>query len=381
MNFRPALYRGKPVLTWWEGKAPRGLGRGVCVIADASYREIARFRSGGQVPIDLHDFVLTRHGTALVTVNESATGDLTPLGGRPGAPVIGGAVQELAIPSGRVLWEWRSLDHVAVEESYLAKARPFDYFHINSVDFDRQGNLLVSARNTWTIYKVSRETGRVIWRLGGKRSDFRMGSGTVTAWQHDARFHDSGRAISLFDNGAAPQVSPQSRALIVGLDVKRMRAFLVRRYTHHPGRIVSPFMGSAQLLPNGNMLVGWGGKPWITEFASDGSIRFDAKLPPGGQNYRARRLPWVGRPSRPPVLVSHRAHGRRTLYASWNGATEVATWVLRAGARRGSLQTVRRTEREGFETAFDAPKGARYAAVVAHDGSGKPLGTSRTVRI
>jgi hypothetical protein len=381
MDFRTAIYKGKPVLTWWEGKAPAGLGRGECVIFDQSYRELARFRGRDRRPLDLHEFVLTPRGTALVTLNEHVTKDLSGLGGRANATVIGGVVQELDIASGRLLFEWRSLDHVAVEESYRPRDNPWDYFHINSIEQTPDGNLLVSARNTWTVYRINRRTGEVIWRLGGKKSDFAMGKGTVTAWQHDARSHQHGRVITIFDNGAAPQVQPQSRALVIALDTRRMRARLIRQYTHHPGRLVSPFMGNAQLLPNGNLMVGWGGQPFLTEFAPSGAIRFDARLPQGGQNYRAYRFPWLGRPAEPPRLVARSTAAGQALHASWNGATEVADWQLLTGARAADLRQTVTRPRKGFETELRVPKAARYAAAIALDRSGKPLGRSKTVRI
>jgi len=374
MNFRAAVYQGKPVLTWWEGKFANGYGDGQCVIVDQSYREVARFKGGNGRPADLHEFFLTSRDTALITSGEKRTMDLTNLGGKRAWPVQGGVVQELEVPSARVLFEWRSLDHVALAESHQKIGPTFDYFHINSIDVDADGNLLVSARNTWAVYKVDRGSGKVIWRLGGKRSDFAMGAGTVFAWQHDARSHNGSRMISIFDDGAAPKVEPQSRAIVLGLDTKRMRATLLRKYTHG---LLAKHTGSTQLLPNGDVLVGWGSEPYFTEYAADGSVRFDARLPHGGQTYRALRFPWVGHPTEPPRLASVGG----MLYASWNGATEVASWRLRAGTAKSRIADAQIVSRTAFETALSPPAGARYTAAVALDAAGKPLGTSGTIRI
>jgi hypothetical protein len=382
MNFRTAMYKGAPVLTWWEGKTELGLGEGTHVILNSSYREIARIPAGTGRQSDLHEFALTGRGTALVTSYEKRMMDLTSVGGESSGKVVGGVVQEIEIPSARVLFEWRSLDHVPIEESHQSPGRnAFDYFHVNSIDIDGDGNLLVSARNTWAVYKIHRKTGQVLWRLGGKKSDFDMGPGTVFAWQHDARHHAEGREISIFDDGAAPAVEPQSRVLVISLDLKRMRARLVRKYVHGPGRLQAHFMGNAQILPNGNVIVGWGSEPYITEFARNGSIRFDAKLPHGGQNYRAFRFPWVGHPSEPPKLAAHGKGSDRQLYASWNGATEVASWQLETGTTANDLQAGSVTPRKAFETALRPPAGARYAAAVALDKQGKPLGTAAAVRV
>jgi hypothetical protein len=381
MNFRRGRYRGKPVLTWWEGKAERGLGRGTHVILDDSYRVIARLPAGGGRQSDLHEFLITPQSTALVTSYEVRPMDLSAVGGPPGGKAIGGVVQELALPSGRVLFEWRSLDHVSIDETYAVFSGPsLDYFHVNSIDLTADGNLMISARNTWAVYKVSRKTGEVLWRLGGKKSSFEMGKGTVFAWQHDARHHGNG-LISIFDDGAAPQVEPQSRALVIALDGKRGRATLVRKYTHHPGRLVSQFMGNAQVLGNGNVVVGWGNEPYVTEFAPDGTILFEVKLPPGGQNYRAFRFPWVGNPVTRPTLAARRHAGIPTIHVSWNGATEVAFWQLYTGAAAAALEPGQKVPRQGFETALVAPRQARYASAVALDHEGRQIGRSKTIRI
>jgi hypothetical protein len=240
------------------------------------------------------------------------------------------------------LWEWHSLDHIPVAETAI-KARPgprFDYFHINAIDVAPDGNLIISARNTWAAYKIDRRSGRVLWQLGGKRSDFALAPGARFEWQHDVREHAQS-VVTIFDNAAAPQEEPQSRALLLALDTRRKRASLVREFTHRPQPILSHFLGSAQLLEGGGMFVGWGGSPYVTEPDRSGRIAFDARLPRGGQSYRAFRFPWEGRPQDRPAA----AVGGGSLYASWNGATEVASWQLREGGRPG--RTVPRT---GFET-------------------------------
>jgi hypothetical protein len=223
---------------------------------------------------------------------------------------------------------------------------------------------------------VGRHTGRIRWRLGGKRSDFAFGAGARFEWQHDVREHANG-LVTVFDNAAAPQEEPQSRALLLALDTKRMRVSLVRAYTHRPERVLSHFLGNAQLLGDGDVFVGWGGSPYVTEFTRDGAIAFDAHLPHGGQSYRAFRFPWVGRPTDKPALAV-RGH---TLYASWNGATEVASWQLLEGASASDLRPGPTVPRNGFETTLTAGAQTRSAAVVALDRGGAPLGRSAAVDI
>ncbi len=275
------------------------------------------------------------------------TADLSRVGGPANGQVIGGVVQELALPSGRVLFEWRSLDHVGVEETHaIYTGHPLDYFHVNSIDLTIDGSLLVSARNTWGVYKVSRKTGEVLWRLGGRRSDFEMGKGTVFAWQHDARHHGDG-LISIFDDGAAPQVEPQSRVLVIRLDGKRAG----RRWCGSTPIIragsSSKFMGNAQVLGNGNVVVGWGSEPFVTEFAPDGSIVLDAEAAARRPELPCVPLPLGRRPSTRPALVYRSARDGRKLFVSWNGATEVAAWQLLAGptARGAQPRPPRRRSR------------------------------------
>jgi hypothetical protein len=380
MNFRAAVFEGRPVLTWWEGRAERGLGRGRYVVMDSSYRVIARLPATGR-RFDLHELELTQRGTALVTSHVVLPANLSSVGGPRRGRVIGSVVQEITIPGARVLFEWRSLDHVAIEESYATyTGHAYDYFHINSIDIDADGHLLLSARNTWAVYKVHRRTGKVLWRLGGKRSDFRMGPGTRFAWQHDARHHEEGRLISIFDNAAAPPVGPRSRALVIALDRRARYARLVREYAH-PRRLLAPFMGNAQLLRNGNVVVGWGGLPFITEFHRGGGVRFDARLPAGGMNYRAFRLPWLGRPRERPRLVSDTASGGRRLYASWNGATEVVRWRLEAGPQPDDLEPGETKPKQGFETWLPVPPSRGFAVAVALDARGRVLGRTNALRL
>jgi hypothetical protein len=369
-GFRVQRYRGRPVLTWWRAR-PTGATHGTASyeIADTSYRRIAVVRPLGGPIADPHELLLTRRGTALMTTFRNIL-----LGGRR---VADGGVQELDLRTGRVLLDWRSTHHVALAESYAKtprdRSKTYDYFHVNSIDVDTDGNLLVSARNTQTVYKLDRRTGEILWRLGGKRSDFRLGRGVRFAWQHDARRQDDG-TISLFDNGAAPRVHRQSRVIFVRLDLRRKLATLVRYVVHRPPRLAIN-QGNAQLLPRGHVLVGWGHEPYVTEFDAHGRVLLDLRFGRGADSYRAYRYGWTGRPAtRPAVAV----RGRR-LFVSWNGATEVARWQLLGGRSRAALRPLRTVRKRGFETAALAPA-APWLAVRALDRSGRTLGMSRVIR-
>src|SRR5215216_4228692 len=267
-DFKVQRYKGRPVLTWWEGKVTAGHGVGEYVIFDASYRETGRVRAGNGYQGDLHEFLITPQGTALLTAYNPVPADLSALGGPKYGAVWDGIAQEVNIEPGEVIFEWHSLEHVGIDESYLDPPsdprHSYDYFHINSIDVDHDGNLLISARNTWSVYKVERKSGEVLWRLGGKKSDFDMGPGAQSAFQHDARRQSDG-TITIFDNGAHPKVHEQSRAVVLELDMDEMRATLLREYTF-PEKLLATSQGNAQVLPNANVFVGWGSQPLISEF-------------------------------------------------------------------------------------------------------------------
>ena len=380
MDFKAQSYRGRPVLTWWEGRHA-GFGQGEYVIFDDSYSEVARVRAGNGYEGDHHEFLITPQDTALVLIYHEVPMDLSAFGGPRDGSVMDGIAQEIDIETGEVLFEWHSLEHVGPAESYYEPSADqkvaYDYFHINSVDPYDEEHLLISARRTCAAYKVDRKTGEVAWRLGGKRSDFRMGEGARFAYQHDARLHPGG-LVTLFDNRGAA-MNEQSRGLVLKVDEEAMTADVVQEYTlpHEPFGI---YQGNLQVLPNGNAFVGWGSAPFFSEFAREGEPLFDASFPAEVESYRAFRSPWEGRPKdAPAVAVEPGQDGRTVLYASWNGATEVDAWEVLAGPGPEGLERLGSAPRKGFETAISFSTEEPYVAARALDRTGRPLGTSEPV--
>lgn len=371
-DFRVQRYQGEPVLTYWIGVSKVGIGRGSYVILDDTYRQIATVHAGNGLMGDEHEFQLTPQGTALITAYKPVPGDLTSVGGPKDGQILDSYLQEIDVATGKVLFEWHSLGKVGLDESYwkLRKIKgkwpPFDYFHINSIEQEPDGNLLVSARNTHALYEIDRRTGKVLWRLGGKKSDFTMGKGTVFNWQHDARRHADG-TISLFDDGAFPKIEDHSRALLLHQDMAAKTVTLVKAY-FSPDKLLAKHQGGMQLLPNRHVFVGWGSEPYFTEFAADGSVVFDAHFGKNQDSYRAYRFQWVGHPSDRPVLV---LKGDRA-YVSWNGATEVKKWRLVDDSGKELAEATK----HDFETTLKLPKGSATVAAQALDASGKVLGTS-----
>jgi hypothetical protein len=378
-DVRVQRYQGRPVLTWWQGTTLGGAGhgQGEGVIADSSYHVIAHVHAGHGYFADQHTFLLTPQNTALIEAYHETR--------RAGRKVYDGIVQEIDLASGRVLFEWHSLDHVPLSDSYEPAPRdpnePYDYFHINSVGLAADGNLLISSRHTWTVYEVDRHTGRIIWRLGGKHSDFRLGPGARFAWQHNPMPVGSDM-LRIFDNESnGTPVKPESRVITLRLDQQRKTATLVNSI-EHPARLSAPSQGNSELLSGGDVFVGWGRLGRFSEFSPNGRLLLDAVFPPGYDTYRAYRFPWTGDPSTRPATAAHREDGPDTaVQAFWNGATDVARWRILGGPGPGALKRVGSVAWNGLDTTAHVRTHASWVKVAAVDAAGQTVATSALVRV
>jgi Arylsulfotransferase (ASST) len=381
-NLRVQRLGSRKVLTWWQGTVtPQAFGLGEGVIADHSYRTIRTVHAGNGYGMDIHEFTLTRGGDALFTIYSPV---LVHLPGTPAgklSPLLDAIVQEVDVRTGLVVWEWHSFGHIPLSQSYAtpANSASYDAFHINSVQALPHGRVLLSARDTSAVYVVARAGGRIVWRLGGKASAFRLGHGARFNFQHDAELLSHNR-ISIFDDEAGPpQRGPYSRGIVLRLDMRRHRATLVREYRRSTDTSAQS-EGSVQTLAGGNVLLGFGAQPFFSEFSSAGRLRFDASLPQDDGSYRVYGFPWHARPrTRPAVVVKRTDPAHAIVYASWNGATEVARWQVLAGATPGSLKPIASARRSGFETAVEVNSSASLFAVRALDSRGRALRTSAAV--
>jgi hypothetical protein len=313
-DFRVQRYRGQPVLTWWQGTGLGGLASGADYIYNSHYQQIAEVKAGNGYSPDGHEFLITPWGTALILAYTTATANLTSIGGPADQTVIDGIVQEVDIHTGKVLFQWNSADHVPYAQSEQplpdSASTPWDWFHINAVKLDGQGGLLIDARDTWTTYDVSRRTGRINWQLGGKASSFAEraapgqvlnDAGRIFAWQHDPEPLGNGR-YTFFDNESAGTANtgsgaltnlPYSRIDTVQLNVRTHTATLVKT-VNQPENLSAPSQGNGQTLPSGDLVVGWGSLPYVSEFSRSGSLLFNLQFPAGVNTYRAYRFPWKG---------------------------------------------------------------------------------------
>jgi hypothetical protein len=376
-DFRAQTYRGRPVLTWWQGTSTlAGYGHGVDEIYDSHYRKIGQVEAADGYSADLHEFQLTPRGTALITVYDEVPADLSHVGGPRHSWALDCIVQEIDVATGKLLFQWHSVGHVPFSESrqahrepawHATKRRPFDYFHINSVSDGPNGTLLVSARNTSTIYLIARD-GHIVWRIGTAKSDFGPPANVMMRYQHHARLLPDD-TLTFFDNGGIPREEWLSSATVLRLDPQSMRATVVKRFVHPP--ISSPYEGDMQLLPDGGALVGWGGVGKVTEFAPNGKVRFELALR-AGDTYRAFRLPWHGSPLDGPAIAVR----GQTVAASWNGKLGVAGWRVLAGSDASDLAPVAQAKATGLETAIPLAERPGAVAVEAVGRGGTVLGRS-----
>ncbi len=372
-DFRVQSYGGRPVLTWWQGRLSGGDGRGEGVIYDDTYRAVRRVRMGNGLYADLHEFELTPQGTALLIAYDAVR--------RSEGIVLQAVVQEIDVATGLVLFEWHSLGNIALSETHTerpSRRARWDYMHLNSVALDGHGDFIVSARATDAVYRISRVTGRVVWRLGGKRSDFKLGPGASFSLQHDARPQPDG-SLTIFDNSRRG-TREASRGITVVVDERRKTATL-RQAVAHPTGVLSSTQGGVQALPGGNVFVGWGSQRFFSEYDAQGRLVFAGQLARGNDNYRAYRFPWTGRPASPPKALAERRGDRIAVQVSWNGSTNVARWQMLAGRSANALAPVTSAAREEFETAFTGGTRGPFVAVRALDAAGVEVGRSATLRV
>ncbi|KAH6641189.1 ASST-domain-containing protein [Chaetomium tenue] len=417
-NFQAARWKGKDVLFSFEGdhNAGYGHGHGHITIMDQHYETIRELRAGNHKLVDKHEFHVINEETGLIQIYQPVPRDLSKWGGSPEQQwIVDAIIQELDIATGRLLFEWHSLDHVTPAEAVLPlnpgqagsgynSSDAWDYFHVNSVDKDRAGNYIVSARDACAVHKINGTTGEIIWRLNGKASDFKMGEGSEFCFQHHARWlkEDEGdgvEVISLYDNsahgtehggGREVHTAENSSGKILRLDSNAWTAELVHGYYPPKGyKLLSKSQGSTQVLPGGNVIVNWGSEGAVTEYTEDGEVVFHAEMDTGAlndgvENYRAFKFNWTGLPSEEPAVVALEGEEGTSVYVSWNGDTETATWrffeVVDGLCSRSFLGEARR---KSFETKLDLPKGKKVGRVAAEavDKRGRVLRTTREVGV
>jgi len=388
-NLAGQSYEGRPVLTWWQGKVTNtgATESGEDVIVNQHYQTIARLHATGGWVLTLHEFVIDGQH-AWVTANKNIPLDLSRYGGAYNGALIDSAVQEYDLKSGRLIRSWDALKHIPlsqVQATLPTNGFPWDAYHVNSIDLSPDGkSFLVSMRDTWATYLVDIASGRIEWTLGGRGSSFKLGPGAEFKWQHDARLGPNS-TVTVFDDhccqltggGSYIESKAASRGLVLKIDQQRHTATLLSEFGQG-FRLESEYMGDTQPLSSGNVFIGWGSEPYISEFSATGKLLWEAELPGPDLTYRATLQQWVGMPLSAPAGVGRRSGSQTTVYASWNGATQVSSWRVLGSSGSSAPVAVARAPRAGFETAIPVAADNTRLEVQALDAHGHVLGTSST---
>jgi hypothetical protein len=397
-------YDGQRDLTLWQGRVLQlGFGQGEDLVLNSQYQTVATVRGGNGLQADLHEFQIGPNNVAYVTAYNPIHCDMKSIGGSANGVLIDVAIEEIDLKTGLVRWEWHALDHVPPTQSEYSvptTSGPWDWFHLNSIDPQPNGDVLISARNTWTIYQLAGGSGQILWQLGGLKSSFAAPSANSCApptkdsacgaWQHDARMLPDGE-LTFFDDGSDPPVEPQSRALRVSIDLSDHTAHVVADYTHPGPPLLTASQGDMETLGGGYVVVDYGGVPEVAEYSTGGRLLFDAHLPYDMASYRGYRYAWSATPAAPPAVVAtlNNTAEETIVHASWNGATGVASWRILAGASATSLSAQTTVPASGFETSTLLPtsfissktKTNGFVEVQALDSQGHLLGSSHVVGV
>jgi EmrB/QacA subfamily drug resistance transporter len=385
-NLSLQTYEGKPALAWWQGLVSKSgsTESGEDVVVNQHYQTVARLKATGGWVLTLHEIVI-RGDDAWVTANKNIPLDLSKYGGAYNGALIDSAVQEYNLKTGKLVSSWDALKHIPLGDSRASvptNGFPWDAYHVNSIDVVGDGTFLVSMRNTWAAYLVNSNTGKIQWTLGGKSSSFEFGPKATFQWQHDVLLQ-AGSTVSLFDDhccqltggGTSVRATAPSRGLVLKLDQTARRATLAAQYPGD-GNFESEFMGDTQPLPNGNAFVGWGSEPYLSEFSRSGKVLLEGEFPEPDLSYRSTLEQWVGLPLEPPIGAARQTSGSTTVYASWNGDTEVVSWRVLAGPSSSHLTVVGTRARSGLETAIQIPGSYKSFEVQALGAGGRLIRAS-----
>ncbi|KAJ5290918.1 hypothetical protein N7478_000169 [Penicillium angulare] len=384
----------QPHLAWMKWHKPYAMETdGGAAVYNNNYQPRKMLRVPAN-EIDTHDFNVRYPPNVLQIQSRGEYIRLDELG-RPEAEqvITNNGFTETNLITGEKTFEWRSNNKVKLNESYITLAEDAhprdDYMHANAIDKNKNGDYLLSARHTSTIYLISGKDGHIIWRLGGKKNDFEKDFDFYG--QHDSRFmsvNSTHMEISLFNNGAIDADAREltSSAMYVMLDLVAMKATLLQRYIR-PDKGITDRRGNMQTLENGNVLICWAWDGYMSEYSRSGKLLMEAKFASDRHDtYRAYKFPWVGRPLYPPALISE-AQGvngselSTMFHVSWNGATDIKHWRFYArNSPTGEKYEIGTISKKGFETSFIARGYMDWVSVEALDTDMEPLGVTPDLR-
>lgn len=392
--------KNQPVISLWQGKIalppkqPVGAPlRGAYYFYNSQYHVIKTLKAQGKGWItDFHELAITKptkshpQGTAVFFAAKKKSKNLRPYGGSANGSYEDAEIQQVDLATNKLIFHWDVDQHIKLKDSkvHAPKSGVWDPYHANSINLNKSGDILLSLRNTWGVYALS-PAGKFLWQVGGKCVAKKCLSPTKSAmffWQHDVRY-DGNTKISMFDDGccnlgvSGPEHA--ARGLVVSLNFSKKRAGLVRQF-HHPHTSEVPTAGSFRFLSDGHAFIGWGQSYFYSEYTNAGKMVYDAAMPKTDMSYRAWKGSWTGMPTTKPSAAARKKGKKVTVYASWNGATTVASWKVLGSSKTSQTKSLGKHTRHGFETAVSLTGAANYYKVEALASDGKTVLGSTVIK-
>jgi hypothetical protein len=298
------------------------------ISCDQNFHYTKTYTTSNGYQTDGHDLKVLADGSYFMLGNRANSVDLSlHVPGASGWASVTETVIQGFTAKGELIFQWRAWDNYQLRDQrdYV------DFPHMNGLDIDEDGNLLVSCRQLSEVTKINRDNGDIIWRLGGAHSDFTFVNDPLNgiSFQHNISALGHGHYL-VFDNGNY-HVPLESRAAEYELDPTSRTATLAWQFRDSPKKFAS-YLGSAQRLPNGNTLINFvlAKYPKVIEVDAAGARHFELSMAPGSDAYRACRLPWNG-VVEAPYLIAEPQLDNLTLIFNKFGDTNVAYYRIYAG--------------------------------------------------
>jgi len=298
----PVFYRFLPNRTGSLSLQPNGLlafnytiGISTKIyIMDSSYVVVDSVGMDDYI-LDTHDFMAMENGHFLIFGLDLRTTDMSVIveGGDPSATVKGCVIRELD-ENKNIVFEWNSWNHFEITDTYKdLTASTIDAVHPNSLEIDYDGNILLISRGMNEVTKIDRQTGDIIWRLGGKNNQFNFADTShMFSFPHSIRLLPNGN-YTLFDNGTEREPA-YSRAIEYSMNEVNKTIEMVWEYDADE-KVYGRSGGSVQRLPSGNTIICYGGNmndPSMIEVHPDGSKAWQLNYLDENSSGGVRKYPW-----------------------------------------------------------------------------------------
>ncbi len=359
---------------------------------DQNYAVIDSFHATNGYSSDEHGIQILENGNYLLMGRREDQVDMSlyVVGGRANATVRETCIQEFTA-NHELIFQWAAWDYFDIRDTYVPGENELTggyirFPHMNAVDIDSDGHILLSSRHHSEVTKINRQTGDIIWRLSGPKNQFTFVGDPLNGFenQHDIRNVGPNR-YTVFDNGNEHN-PPQTRAVEYELNTNTMTARLVWQYKNS-GDHYSHYMGNAQRLPHGNTFINWAASrsdqlsQLITESTPGGDVAYRLEFRQKSDCYRAFRFPWNGKATKPNLFIDPQ-FDNITLGFNLFG-DDVAFYKIYGGTRRNPT-TVLDTSRATLKKLQDLQNKQRtYFRVTAvrNDGSESDFSVEKDVLV